>query len=708
MKRILFMILTLAIITSLTLPSKCWAWTPPSYWSPTTVDGDISEWDLTNDFFANMYRAGKDTKPLESKAYLRYDCEPDTLYVLVLTETGIPALAKGWESSAWAAIGKVSNKVYTGMSGNDGIPPDFAWVGLSADGLTAQGYEASFQLDNGTWTIMIHVEVFDSEASQTSASTGSPKTGLGFTIICLGEHPLAIHVNKYVSLDNQASWIEATIPPGPTVVEGTNLYFKYVVSNSVNIPLYNITLTDSVYDLSGISPSLPPELAPENEPGDSYVGIIGPITAAGEGLHTNRATTSGYNAGGTPTEDSEEQDLYYTVIPVQADPSITVQKYVSADDLTYLDANDAPGLEVELGAPVYFKFVVTNSGNVPLGDITLTDSVYNLSGINPPLPSPFTLDQGISYTGVIGPIYESAGEHANTATATGHYNSTECSDTDSANFWVNVPTIQVAHLKLTKNSTLNMSEVEPNDVANIGDKIDYIITVINDGNVPLTGVTVVDSLLGALSCTLIQPATLDPGESMVCTGSYTLDQDDIDTGYVDNITTADSLETDAIYASNTQDISQNLYLSLAKDSTLDMTVVPPDGRTDAGDKINYTLVATNDGNVTLSGVSVTDAMVGTLTAVWPDPSNPGRLLIGQSAIFTGSYTLTQADVDAGYVDNTAIADSDQTEPVQATNTQDILQILHMSITKSGTVDMAVVAPNDEANEGDRIDYVITI
>ena len=42
-----------------------------------------------------------------------------------------------------------------------------------------------------------------------------------------------------------------------------------------------------------------------------------------------------------------------------------------------------------------------------------------------------------------------------------------------------------------------------------------------------------------------------------------------------------------------------------------MTVVPPGNRADAGDKINYTLTATNTGNVTLTGVTVTDPKLGT-------------------------------------------------------------------------------------------------
>jgi hypothetical protein len=595
------------------------------------VDGNyIGEWDLTNDFFADMYRAGNPTKPREAKAYLRYDCVPNTLYVLVLTELGVPALAAGWESAAWAAIGSVSNKVYTGLSGDDGTPPDFAWVGLSPDGLTASGYEASFQLDSGTWSIIIHIEVFDSSASQTAATAGFPREGLPLTIVCEGEHPLAIHVNKYVSLDNQATWIEATIPPGPTVVEGTPLYFKFVVTNSVNETLSDITLIDTVYDLSGISPPLPSSLGPDA----SYTGIIGPITAGVPGLHTNTATDSGSDGVTTVTES---QDLYYTVIAAVVDPSITVQKYVSVDDLTYLDANVAPGPGVVLGAPVWFKFIVTNNGDVPLSNIQLTDNVYDLGGINPPLPSPFTLDPGASYTGVIGPIYEGVGQYTNTATATGEYNSTPYSDTDDANFSVISTPSAEPHLKLVKSSWLDMTVVAPDDRADVGDQINYNLVAINDGDVMLTGVTVVDSKVSPLTPQWPgAPGTLLLGESVTFTGSYTLTQGDIDTGYVDNTATADSDQTLPVQTANTQDVPQQPDLMLTKVGTLDMTVVNPAGQANVGDTITYTFNVTNTGNVPLTNVAVTDPKF-TVTGV------PISLAVGASdtTTFTGTYTLLQ-------------------------------------------------------------------
>ena len=81
-----------------------------------------------------------------------------------------------------------------------------------------------------------------------------------------------------------------------------------------------------------------------------------------------------------------------------------------------------------------------------------------------------------------------------------------------------------------------------------------------------------------------------------------------------------------------------------------------------GDEVDYTLTATNAGNVTLTGVTIVDPKLGTLVCT---PPQPATLAPGAQLVCTGSYTLTQADLNAGHVDNTATADSDQTPPTDA-------------------------------------------
>ncbi|MCR9017532.1 DUF7507 domain-containing protein, partial [Aquiflexum gelatinilyticum] len=67
-----------------------------------------------------------------------------------------------------------------------------------------------------------------------------------------------------------------------------------------------------------------------------------------------------------------------------------------------------------------------------------------------------------------------------------------------------------------------------------------------------------------------------------------------------------------------------------------------------GDVLNYTIVVTNTGNVTLSNVAVSDPLTGLNTSI------ASLAPLASQSIVT-SYTVTQADIDAGKVDNTASA-----------------------------------------------------
>ncbi|MFD0917596.1 hypothetical protein ACFQ14_14410, partial [Pseudahrensia aquimaris] len=67
-----------------------------------------------------------------------------------------------------------------------------------------------------------------------------------------------------------------------------------------------------------------------------------------------------------------------------------------------------------------------------------------------------------------------------------------------------------------------------------------------------------------------------------------------------------------------------------------------------GDAINYTFTVTNTGNVTLSGITVTDP--GATVSGGPITLAPGA---SDTATFTASYAIQQADIDAGTYSNQA-------------------------------------------------------
>lgn len=137
-----------------------------------TVDGNHSEWDINADFAANMCTTGSlgedgncegSGKVNLSDLYLRYDCNKDILYVLVLEQDGYQAERSA--SDAWVTIGGNSNKVVNGSSVNDDTQPNFAWVELDGELL---GYEASFNLAAGTHdNVQVHLNV-----SRNTSSTG--------------------------------------------------------------------------------------------------------------------------------------------------------------------------------------------------------------------------------------------------------------------------------------------------------------------------------------------------------------------------------------------------------------------------------------------------------------------------------------------------------------------------------------------------------
>ena len=97
---LLSMALTIAMVALISSASA--AAPNPNYGSGIEVDGNADDWDLTADYFADMYRAGDPTKDVESKLYLRYNCSEKVMYALVLEED--PAQALEWADDAWIAI----------------------------------------------------------------------------------------------------------------------------------------------------------------------------------------------------------------------------------------------------------------------------------------------------------------------------------------------------------------------------------------------------------------------------------------------------------------------------------------------------------------------------------------------------------------------------------------------------------------------------
>jgi len=198
--------------------------------------------------------------------------------------------------------------------------------------------------------------------------------------------------------------------------------------------------------------------------------------------------------------------------------------------------------------------------------------------------------------------------------------------------------------------------------------IDYDFTITNTGNVTLNGVTLSDPMLGDESCDWAGSSdggtgvgVLSVGETVDCTGSYSATQADIDAGTdLKNTATADSDEAGPVTDTWTVTISNGPSIIVVK--TGEWQDESDDGFAQPGETISYTFVVANNGNVTLYNVDITDLVGGITVSGGPIASlAPGA---SDTTTFTASYTITQADVDAGTFDNVAEAcglDSDESD-----------------------------------------------
>jgi gliding motility-associated-like protein/uncharacterized repeat protein (TIGR01451 family) len=448
---------------------------------------------------------------------------------------------------------------------------------------------------------------------------------------------------------------------------------------------------------------------------------------------SNQATAEGDDPQGNPVTGTSDDP---TTAPT-GDPTVITTPQNPAMEVTKVGTfNDANGNGyADVGETITYTITVTNTGNVTLSNIIVTDPNATITGGSPIA----TLAPGASATVTAEHVITQAdinnGQVTNQATAEGddpQGNPVTGTSDDPTTAPTGDPTVVTfssnPEMTVTKTGTLN--DANGNGYADAGETMDYTITVENTGNVPITNVTVNDPLIPTVtyqSGDTNNNGVLDIGETWVYTGSYTVTQADIDNGSITNQATANGDDPQGNTVSEDSDdpttptptdptvtqITQNPGISLEKTATLDD--VNGNGMLDAGETITYTFTVTNTGNVTVTGITIDDPL-GTVTG-GPIDLAPGQT---DNTSFTMVYTVTQADIDNGSVTNQATAngtdpqgnpvtavsdDPATTAPGDPTVTQ-IPQHGAISVEKTGVF-------NDEnhdgfAQEGETITYTFAV
>ena len=196
---------------------------------------------------------------------------------------------------------------------------------------------------------------------------------------------------------------------------------------------------------------------------------------------------------------------------------------------------------------------------------------------------------------------------------------------------------------------------------------------------------------------------IQPGAEITAKASYTVTEADIVNGTFTNNVTATFSGVDKEYTgTDTVDEFEdpNPHMTITK-TTKD---VEENHIYKFGETINYVITVTNDGNLTLTDVTVEDALTGNAGEdAWTIPT----FAPGEERTFETSYVVTEADVLAGRVINnvigTATDPTNPKTPVTPGEKEDPVETPNPGLTVVKTADT-----EGQVTLGQKITYTITV
>ncbi|MBP3088318.1 hypothetical protein EML15_04040 [Corynebacterium sp. sy017] len=332
-----------------------------------------------------------------------------------------------------------------------------------------------------------------------------------------------------VELVKKINAVDANTTQDAVVVDAdSDMNIMFEVTNTGDMPLKDIVVSDDVItDPSNITcPGRPEKL----NPGAKLICYATlPAPQAGE-MHTNTGTVTatpvdkdGNPVGDTPLTDSDPANAR---VPKPRVPGVRVVKKINGED-----ANREPGVAVKPGESLNISFEVSNTGETPLKDVTVSDDqIKNVQDIvceN----KPEVLAPGESFTcTAVLPAPSSGVTHKDTATVTGvpvdeeghPVGDTPVTDDDSAFAWLDEPAKveKLPSIKVIKKINDEDANVAPGVRVVPGADMKVSFEVTNDGSATLGNVTLSDNVIPAKDITCEnKPESLKPGESFTCSAT---------------------------------------------------------------------------------------------------------------------------------------------------------------------------------------------
>ncbi len=448
---------------------------------------------------------------------------------------------------------------------------------------------------------------------------------------------------------------------------GDTVTYSFTVTNTGNVTITNITISDPLVTVNGGPIDLIPGAVDTDTFTATYEITLDDINA---GAVFNLATVQGEDPNGDPVTDDSEDPT--PVDPSEVDPDCpdctvtTLDQTPSLEllkDGVYVDTN-GDGI-TNVGDTVTYSFTVTNTGNVTITNITISDPLVTVNG------GPIDLIPGAVDTDTFTATYEitlddiNAGAVFNLATVQGEDpngdpvtdDSEDPTPVDPSEVDPDCPDCTVTMLDQTPSLELLKDGVyvdtNGDGITNVGDTVTYSFTVTNTGNVTITNITISDPLVTVNG----GPIDLIPGavDTDTFTATYEITLDDINAGAVFNLATVqgedpngdpvtdDSEDPTPVDPSEVDPdcpdctvttLDQTPSLELLKDGVYVDT--NGDGITNVGDTVTYSFTVTNTGNVTITNITISDPLVTV---------NGGPIDLIPGAVDTDTFTATYESLD---------------------------------------------------------------
>ncbi|MDO4322187.1 MAG: DUF5979 domain-containing protein [Lachnospiraceae bacterium] len=482
---------------------------------------------------------------------------------------------------------------------------------------------------------------------------------------------------------------------------GEKVEYKVIVTNTGNVTLTDVEVTDDhfeeVLEGSGELPATIETLAPGESKEFRYSYTV-KEEDLGKQLRwmKNTAKASGKDPKNPddPVEDEDDED----VVIEKRSPHLTVKKVTTS--------TPGDGKRYAAGETIEYEITVTNDGNVTLKNISVEDELtgdkWTVKALDPIQSEKFTTSHTVTVDEA------KAGTVLNVATAAAE----DPNDPD------NPPTpepgkdeepTKYPHLTVTKKA---VSTPKDGEKYAAGETIKYEITVTNDGNIDLENVRVEDKLIEDFAWTI---DALAVGNSETKSVEYVVTEEDAKAGTVLNVATATAEDPNdpdnppTPEPGSDEEPTKYPHIKVKKD------VVNRKSEYKLGDTIEYKLVVTNDGNIDLVNITVTDDHFGeAVEGSKPLPATIETLAVGESAEFRYTYTIKESDLnEEKTLTNVAAAKGedpkDPDNPVEHEDDETIttggrlpqLKVEKEVIKKAGDKKVEYVL-------GDRIEYKVTV